>query len=35
MQKNVLQIWEENHFKEVVKELISENIEISYENMPG
>ena len=34
MEKNALQIWEENHFIEVVRELKSEEIEISYENIP-
>jgi len=34
MEKNILQIWEDNHFSEIVKELKSENIAISYENIP-
>jgi Zn-finger protein len=34
MDKNILQIWEDYHFMEIVKELKSENISISYENIP-
>lgn len=34
MEKNILKIWGENHFIEVIKELKSEKIELSYENIP-
>src|SRR4030042_811398 len=34
MEKNILQIWEDNHFTEIVRELKSEGIDISYENIP-
>jgi Zn-finger protein len=34
MEKNVLQLWEEKHFSDIVRELKSENINISYENIP-
>ena len=34
MQKNTLEIWEKNHFIEIINELKFEKIEISYENIP-
>ena len=34
MQKNILKIWEKKHFMEIIKELQSEKIELSYENIP-
>jgi Zn-finger protein len=35
MPENILEIWEKNHFIEVAKELKSENIGISHENIPA
>ena len=34
MQKNILEIWGKNHFIEIINELKSEKIKLSYENIP-
>jgi len=33
MEKNILQVWEDKHFVEIVHELRLEKIDISYENI--